>query len=393
MSPIWLSPPTRREALRAAASLGFGAAAAAAWPEWLVAQVPAGKDARLIRHSVSPPDYETPVALLDSFVTPADRFYVRCHMPLPARLDAASWTLEIDGSVDAPQKLSLDELRRMPSTTVTVTLECAGNGRAFFDPPVAGIQWKKGAVGTARWTGVRLRDLLARVGARSSGAFVLMNGADVGLGTMPDYVRQVPMAKAMHEDTVIAWEMNGQAIPPLHGFPLRAIIPGWEGAYAVKWLTSLRVVDREFDGFWVATAYRYPTRFGAPGAAVDAKDMAPLTGLPIKSLITQPLDGATLAPGRIAVAGWAWAGEDDVARVEVSTDNGATWQSARLTGAQAKYAWRRFEFSFDAARPGSMLILSRAADTSGRVQPTVPPWNPSGYLWNPPDDVRITVGS
>ena len=148
--------------------------------------------------------------------------------------------------------MSLDEIRKLPSTTITMTLECAGNGRAFFDPPVAGIQWAKGAVGTARWTGVRLAEVLKRAGAKSTARFVYMNGADRPLGTMPDFVRQLPIEKATHPDTILAYDMNGQPITPLHGFPLRAIVPGWEGAYSIKWLTSLRVADRESDS-WVAT--------------------------------------------------------------------------------------------------------------------------------------------
>jgi hypothetical protein len=187
--------------------------------------------------------------------------------------------------------------------------------------------------------------------------------------------------------------MNGQPIRLVHGFPLRAIVPGWEGAYAVKWLTSLRVVDREFDGFWVATAYRYPVKRVAPGAAVDPKEMAPLTGLVVKSLITRPLDGATMAPGRVDVSGFAWAGEHDIARVDISLDHGVTWAAARLTGEQARYAWRRFEFAFDATRPESCLIMARATDVRGQSQPAVPNWNPSGYLWNVPDQVRIEVGA
>jgi DMSO/TMAO reductase YedYZ molybdopterin-dependent catalytic subunit len=185
--------------------------------------------------------------------------------------------------------------------------------------------------------------------------------------------------------------MNGQPLPQVHGFPLRAIVPGWEGAYWMKWLTSLRVVDREFDGFWVATAYRYPTKRVAPGAAVSPGDMAPLTGLAVKSLITRPLDGSTHAPGAIDVAGFAWAGEQDITRVDVSTDEGATWRPARLTGEQARFTWRRFAFTFTVSRPESRLIMARATDASGRTQPLVPPWNPSGYLWNAPDSVRIEV--
>ena len=341
--------------------------------------------------SLRPPDYEAPVALLDSFITPVEHFYVRSHLPVPPGLDGATWTLAIDGEVNSPVSMSLDEIRKLPSTTITMTLECAGNGRAFFDPPVAGIQWAKGAVGTARWTGVRLAEVLKRAGAKSTARFVYMNGADRPLGTMPDFVRQLPIEKATHPDTILAYDMNGQPITPLHGFPLRAIVPGWEGAYSIKWLTSLRVADRESDSFWVATGYRYPTKRVAPGATVDPKDMAPLTGLVVKSLITRPLDGAAIGPGKVDVAGFAWAGETDISRVDISTDHGASWQQARLVGEQAKYAWRRFEFTFEASRPESYLILSRATDSQGRAQPMAPPWNPSGYLWNAPDSVRIEV--
>lgn len=349
-----------------------------------------GKD-QLIARSIRPPDYETPVSLLDSWITPNEHFYVRSHVPVPPALDAATWTLQIDGEVTTPATLSMDEIRRMPAITTTVTLECAGNGRAFFEPPVAGVQWAKGAVGTARWTGVRLADLLKRAGIKPTGSFVTMDGADRGLGTMPDFVRQIPVAKAMHPDTLVAYEMNGVPIPAVHGFPLRAIVPGWEGAYAIKWLTHLRVIDREFDGFWVATGYRYPTKQVKPGGSVAATDMAPLTGLAIKSLITQPLDGATIQRGKIAVAGFAWAGEDDVQSVEVSADQGVTWQPAQLVGEHAPYAWRRFETTVDALTAQSYLIMSRATDSKGRRQPDVAAWNPSGYLWNVPDRVRVEV--
>jgi DMSO/TMAO reductase YedYZ molybdopterin-dependent catalytic subunit len=387
---------SRRDLLAAAAYLAGGAAAARPVPGarlWAQAARPTvapGKENLLVR-SLRPPDYETPVALLDSWLTPVENFYVRSHLPVPPNLDPAAWTLQVEGEVTTPLALSMDDIRRMPPTTLTATLECAGNGRAFFDPPVAGIQWGKGAVGTARWTGVRMADVLKRAGVRPSGRFVLLNGADRALGTMPDFIRQVPIDKATHADTLIAYEMNGQPLPPVHGYPLRAIIPGWEGAYAVKWLTTLRLVAREFDGFWVATAYRYPIKQVAPGAAVDAKDMAPLTGLVVKSLITRPTDGAVLPPGKVDVAGFAWAGETAIARVEVSSDNGASWQPARLTGENARYTWRRFEAQVAAAKPESLLIMARATDGDGRTQPMSPPWNPSGYLWNAPDSVRVEI--
>lgn len=349
-----------------------------------------GKE-KLIARSVRPPDFETPVALLDSFITPVEHFYLRSHLPVPAQLDAATWTLKVGGEVTAPLSLSIDEIKKLPAVTITMTLECAGNGRAFFEPAVAGIQWEKGAVGTARFTGARMADVLKRAGVKSTGLNVEMHSADRPLGTMPAFVRQVPMAKAMHPDTILAYDMNGQPIPAPHGFPLRAMVPGWEGAYSVKWLNALTVLDRNSDSFWVATGYRYPTRRVAPGAAVDAKDMAPLLGLAVKSLITQPAHGASLPAGKVAVAGFAWAGEDDITKVDISIDSGASWQPAGLVGEQAKYAWRRFEYAFAAAKPESYLILSRATDAKGNVQPAVSHWNPSGYLWNQYDSVRIEV--
>jgi sulfite oxidase len=382
---------SRRDLLALAGKLGLGAAAAAAWPFDAIAQVPAGKDARLIARSVRPPDFETPVALLDSYLTPLDAFYVRSHMPAPTQLDEAAWRLAIDGEAGTPASLSVAEMRQMPSTTVTVTLECAGNGRAFFDPPVAGIQWRKGAVGTCTWTGVRVADLLKRAGARPAATHLWVSGADRPLGTQPAFVRQVPMAKAMDPGTIVAYAMNGQPIPAAHGFPLRLVVPGWEGAYAIKWLNKITLATAEHDGFWVATGYRYPTKRVAPGAAVDPKDLAPLTGLVVKSLITRPLDGAVVPPGKITVAGFAWAGEIDIARVDVSIDAGATWQPAQLTGKPERFAWRRFEHTFTASRQDTHTILSRATDAKGATQPIVPQWNPSGYLWNAPDQVRIEV--
>ena len=372
----------------------MAAAAARVAPAELFAQTQTaaqryGKD-KLIVRSLRPPDFETPVALLDSFITPNDLFYVRSHLPIP-QVDAAAFSLKVGGEVNAPLTLSLDEIKKLPAVTITTTLECAGNGRAFFAPALAGIQWEKGAVGTARFTGTRLSEILKKAGTKTTGVNVEMHAADRPLGTMPAFVRQVPMAKAMHPDTIIAWDMNGQAIPLPHGSPLRAIIPGWEGAYSVKWLNALNVIAKDSDSFWVATGYRYPNRQVAPGAAVDAKDMEPLTGLVVKSLITTPANGASLAVGKVLVGGFAWAGENDITKVDVSIDNGATWQPTRLTGEQARFSWRRFEFELNATKPQSYLILSRATDSKGNSQPAVSQWNPSGYLWNQYDSVRVEI--
>jgi len=384
--------PSRREVLSQLAMAGLVARFAPA-ELWAQAQTPAqrfGKEKLIIR-SMRPPDFETPVALLDSFITPLEHFYVRSHMPVPASIDASAWTLKVGGEVNSAISLTVDEIKKLPATTITTTLECAGNGRAFYEPSVAGIQWEKGAVGTARFTGVRMSEVLKKAGVKAGGINVEMHAGDRPPGTMPPFIRQLPMQKAMHPDTIIAWDMNGQPMPLVHGMPLRAIVPGWEGAYSVKWLNQLNVLAKDTDSFWFVTGYRYPNRRVAPGAAVDAKDMEPLKGLAVKSLITTPANNASLPAGKIAVAGFAWAGENDVTKVDVSTDNGATWQPAKLTGEQARFTWRRFEFEFTATKPQSYLVLSRATDSKGNMQPAVAQWNPSGYLWNQYDSVRIEV--
>ncbi len=380
----------RRDFLVGATWLGAGLAMGRLLPGAAFAQnVIKGKE-RLIVRSLRPEDLETPVSLLNTWITPNDLFYVRHHLYAPS-VDVDGWKLTVGGEVQNPLALTLDELKRMPKRTVTVTLECAGNGRAFFDPPVAGIQWEKGAVGTARFAGARLADVLNRAGVKPVGQYVAMNGADKPLGKMPDFIRNLPVKKALDPDTILAYEMNGEPLPVLHGFPLRAVAPGWEGAYSVKWLTDIQVIEKEYDGFFVKTAYRFPNRPIAPGEAVAPQDMIPLTGLVVKSLINSPLDGATVAPGKTRLSGFAWAGEANIARVDVSMDNGSSWRPAKLGSERERYAWQSFEYEFDIAKPGSYLLMSRATDDKGNVQPIAPQWNPSGYLWNVIDKVRINV--
>ena len=382
---------SRRELLRAVGGLAIGAGAWQATGTLLSAQA-VTKDHRLIVHSDRPIDYETPPELLDPYLTPVESFFVRSHMTTPT-IDAAAWRLAIDGDVTGPAEISLDDLRRLPAVSVVATLECAGNGRAFFDPPVAGIQWRRGAVGTARWTGVPLSHLLRRAGIRAGAAHVWASGADRPFGAQPPFVRNLPIAKALDEHTLVAYAMNDRPLLREHGFPARLVVPGWEGAYSVKWLSRLTAAPAVSDSFWVASAYRYPVRRVAPGAAVPPEQMAPLSGLAVKSLITRPVEGAVIAPGRVEVGGFAWAGGSAIARVDVSTDGGGTWRQARLTGPQDRYAWRRFEYAFTVGQAEARAILSRATDAAGNSQPIVPAWNPAGYLWNAPDVVRIEVRS
>lgn len=382
----------RRTLLRNATHLAALGSLGGVAPLLHALQAPEQRNTRLIVRSRTPQDLETPVSLLTTWITPNDLFFVRSHLPTP-NVEAAKWALTVAGSIERPLTLGLDDLRSLPRVTSAVTLECAGNGRAFFDPPVAGVQWRKGAVGNARWTGVRLADVLRRAGVRPTGQFVLLDGADRPIGTVPDFARTLPIAKAMDPGTLLAFEMNGAPLPIAHGFPLRVIVPGWEGAYWVKWLTRLEVLDTQHDGFFVQTAYRYPVKPVAPGTAVPANEMEPLTGLAVKSLIVTPEDGASLPTGRLRVAGFAWTGDGEIARVDVSTDNGASWQPTSLGRDRERYAWRAFEYEWRGAPSGSYTVMARAVDSRGRTQNDKPQWNPSGYLWNAPDRVTVSLGA
>lgn len=362
-----------------------------AWPGGAAAQdaVVPGKE-RMIVRSLRYLDLETPAHLLDSFLTPVELFYVRNHLAQP-RVNLAEWRLAVTGEVERPLELTLDELAGFEQATVTNTLECAGNGRAFQRPRVPGIQWARGAVGTAAFTGARLADVLRRAGVKAAGKHVLFDGLDTPAGKVPDFQRSIPMEKALHPDTLLATGMNGAPLTMEHGFPVRALVPGWLGAASVKWLVEARVMEQEFDGNFMKPGYRFPTRPVEPGGEVSPEEMAVITSLPVKSIITRPGDGASVKLGPVRVSGAAWAGEADITRVEVSLDEGRTWKEAALGREEAQYAWRLWEHVFTPPRPGSYTVLSRATDSAGRAQPATPAWNPSGYLWNVVDRVQVHV--
>ena len=364
---------TRRSLL-----LGLGAGLAArSWAQVTPEETALRGKEKLIVHSPRPLDLETPPALLNSWITPNARFFVRNHFYIP-RVEASRWELSIEGLVEKPFRMSLAELARLPQIERVVTLECAGNGRAFFTPRVAGIQWRKGAVGTARWRGVRLREVLGRAVLKPEARHIAFDGGDTGILAAPDFVRSVPVEKCLHPDTLLVTHMNGVPLPVEHGFPLRVITPGWEGAASVKWLTRISAIPEEFDGFFMKTAYRFPTRAVAPGEAVDPKEMAALNSLNVKSLVTRPAG---------PVAGVAWAGEADITRVEVSPDGGQSWGQARLGKEKAPFAWRRFHYDGKLSGAQGAAVMARATDSQGRRQPSTPAWNPSGYLYNLPDSV------
>jgi DMSO/TMAO reductase YedYZ molybdopterin-dependent catalytic subunit len=349
-----------------------------------------GEDGMILR-SFRFVDLETPVEYFNTWLTPVPHFFVRNHMHEPSELDPTDWRLSLGGEVEKPFTLSLAELSKLETHSVVNTLECAGNGRSLHRPQVPGVQWGKGAVSTARFSGPRLRDVLQRAGVKPTGKHVMFRGLDEVPGKVPPFIRSIPIEKALAADTLIATHMNGSPLTRHHGFPARALVPGWIGAASCKWLTEIKVLDKEFVGNFMSPAYRFPNQPVQPGDAVKPEDTHPLTALSVKSVISGPADGASLKSGRISVQGTAWAGEADIAKVEISTDSGATWTPAKLGQEQAHYAWRLWTYDWKATKPGDYTILCRATDTQGRTQPATPVWNPSGYLYNAVDQVKIHV--
>jgi sulfite oxidase len=347
---------------------------------WGADEMPAipGKHGMIVR-SLRFLDLEMPVIYADSFITPLEHFFVRNHMHEPSTLDPGEWRLSIGGEVEKPLTLTLKELTQLEQHTVTNTLECAGNGRAFAVPHVPGVQWEKGAIGTARFTGPRLRYLLERARVRPIGKHVMFRGLDEVPGKVPPFVRSIPIEKATDRDTLVAVRMNGVALTKHHGFPARALVPGWIGAASCKWLTEIKVLAKEFEGNFMSPGYRMPNQPVKPGEAVKVEDTHPATALKVKSLIASPRDGASVKSHNLHVQGVAWAGEADIAKVEVSIDSGVTWQPAQLGTEHSHYAWRLWSYSWNAPKLGTYTIMSRATDNQGRMQPDSVQWNPSGF--------------
>jgi sulfite oxidase len=385
---------SRRDFLKHFSAAAFAAGLLPSGLTWALPQGQAiefpGEDGVILR-SYRFIDLETPVEYFNTWLTPVPHFFVRNHMHEPSELDAKEWRLSISGEVEKPMTLSLGELSKIETHSVVNTLECAGNGRSMHRPQVPGIQWGKGAVGTARFSGARLRDVLQRAGVKSSGKHVMFRGLDEVPGKVPPFIRSIPIEKALDADTLVATHMNGSPLTKHHGFPARALVPGWIGAASCKWLTEIKVLDAEFVGNFMSPGYRLPNQPVKPGDAVKPEDTHPVTALNVKSIISGPVDGAHVKSGQLAIQGAAWGGEADIAKVEISTDGGSTWNLAKLGHDQARYAWRLWSFDWKATKSGDYEILSRATDTLGRTQPGTPVWNPSGYLYNAIDQVRIHV--
>ncbi|MFZ0286690.1 MAG: sulfite oxidase [Terriglobales bacterium] len=386
---------SRRDFLKGVS--GAAAAAAAIHPlmAWAAdgSQLAIPGEDGLILRSARFLDLEMPPEFIDSWITPVPRFFVRNHMHEPSTLDAETWELKISGEVERPLSLTFADLVRMEPHSVTNTLECAGNGRAFYHPHLPGVQWQKGAVGTARFSGPRLQVLLQRAGVKPSGKHVMFRGLDEVPGKVPPFIRSIPIEKANHEDTLIAMRMNGEALTKHHGFPARSLVPGWVGSASCKWLSEIKVLEKEFDGNFMRPGYRMPNHPLKPGDPLNLEDSHALTALTVKSVIAGPINDSTSKSRSIHIHGAAWAGETDIVKLEVSTDSGATWQPAQLGRERARYAWRLWSYNWKAPRAGDYTIWSRATDSQGRIQPQLADWNPGGYLYNAFDQVKIHVES
>ncbi len=339
-----------------------------------------------------PLNAETPVTLLDADITPVEHHFIRNNGHVPERAekkDLTGWTLTIDGEMNKPLQLTLDQLKKnYKHYTRALVLECAGNGRAGFNPPTSGNQWTLGGVGCAEYTGVLLKDVLKDAGVKSSAVYIGYYGEDSHLSRAANknaISRGVPIAKALDENTMLVWDMNGAPLPALHGWPLRLICPGWPASTSGKWLKRIWIRDREHDGEkMTGMSYRMPKHPVAPGSEVQPQDMAILEELPVKSIITTPASGMeTPVSQTLSLRGHAWSGFGDVTAMHVSYDFGSTWVKCDLKKPKNKFAWQRWTAEIKLPKKGYYELWARATDHTGKMQPMlVPGWNPEGYANN-----------
>jgi sulfite oxidase len=346
-----------------------------------------------------PWNMEAKAHLLDDLVTPASNMFIRNNGKIPENIDANNWKLDIDGeAVETPKSYALNDIKtKFKHYTYQLTLECGGNGRNEFSPPAKGNQWTVGAISSAKWTGVRLSDLLKDVGVKSDAVYIGYYGGDIHLTGNPDKVvisRGIPLSKAMQEETLVAFQMNGEDIPLAHGYPLRLLAGGWPASASGKWLNRLSIRDKVHDGPKMGgQSYRVPCESVAPGTKVEAENMCIIESMPVKSLITYPKSGAVIKKGKqLNFRGHAWAGELEVKQVDYSIDFGATWQSCALKPAANRLAWQHWSGSVLTPETGYYEIWVKATDSSDQSQPMiVPGWNPKGYLNNACHRIAIKV--
>lgn len=357
------------------------------------------KDKDMVVLNDKPWNMEAQAHLLDDKVTPNKYIFVRNNGLIPEEIDVNNWTLTIDGeSVKQEKTYTLAELKsKFKHHTYQLTLECGGNGRSEFDPPAKGNQWTVGAVYCAEWTGVRLRDVLEDVGIKDDAVYFGYHAADIHLSRDPKkepISRGAPMAKAMQDETILAFKMNGEDIPLAHGYPLRVIAGGWPASVSGKWLTRISIRNIVHDGTkMTGTAYRVPCKPVAPGEKVADEDMCIIESMPVKSLITYPKSGAVIKGGQsLKIRGHAWAGELEVKKMEYSIDFGSTWQTCNVEKPANRLAWQHFNAEINFPQKGYYEVWAKATDANGKSQPMLlPGWNPKGYLNNACHRIAVKV--
>ena len=346
-----------------------------------------------------PWNIESAAHLLDDKITPNSAMFIRNNGRIPENIDASNWVLTIDGeSVKQPKSYSLSDLKtKFKQHTYQLTLECGGNGRSEYDPPAKGNQWSVGAVHCASWTGVRLKDILNDVGMKDDAVYIAYHSADTHLSGDPSkepISRGCPVSKAMEEETLLAFQMNGKDIPLAHGYPLRLVAGGWPASVSGKWVNRISVRDIVHDGpKMTGTAYRVPCKSVAPGEKVKDEDMCIIESMPVKSLITYPKTGAMIKKEKtLSIRGHAWAGDFEVSKMEYSIDFGATWERCTLDKPSNRLAWQHFSADIKFPKTGYYEVWARATDSNGVSQPmVVPGWNPKGYLNNACHRIAVKV--
>ncbi|MCH8248603.1 MAG: sulfite oxidase [Proteobacteria bacterium] len=348
-----------------------------------------------------PINAETPAHLLDDPITPASRLFVRNNGVPPSTWDInpLEWRVYIEGEAcERPEVFTLGELQqRFKHHRLQLQIECGGNGRSEFHPPAKGNQWTTGAIGCPEWTGVRLRDILLHCGISDNAVYVAYEAADTHLSgdpTKSPISRGVPVRKALENESLIVWAMNGEPLPELHGYPVRLLCSGWPASVSGKWITHLKIRDRVHDGAkMMGQSYRIPCQPVPPGATVADEDMCIIESMPVKSLITFPKSGIETRVGRrLGVRGHAWAGDSRVTTMFTSIDFGATWQKAKLRKPANRLAWQHWTASVEFPETGYYEIWARAVDDAGRSQPMLlPGWNPRGYLNNACHRIAVMV--
>ena len=405
-----LHAPDRRAFLRLAAAVGAGLALpGGAWAQTAAAtasSAPLGhgptKLARfpektdLLLLTDRPPNLETPIKYFRHDLTPNDAFFVRWHYSgIPTEVDTAAFRLSVGGHVERPLSLALDELRtKYEPVSLVAVAQCSGNSRSFFEPRVNGGQWGHGAVGNAKWTGVRLRDLLKATGVKDGAMDVTFSGLDRAVNhDAPHFVKSLSIDHANDGEVMVAYSMNDAPLPMLNGFPLRLVLPGWYATYWVKALNEINVLPQKFEGFWMKTAYRIPNN---PDAIESPKQLAtdtvPINAHSVRAIFVTPEPRARAKAGAaVDVEGVAIDDGHGITRVEVSADGGQSWQDAKLDAPLGKYAWRRWRYQWKAPQPGTYRLMARATNAAGRTQ-TTQQWNKSGYQRNVIEQVDVVVG-